>query len=171
MPDNINHNVSKTGAGQATRKQCWYASFKMLYKYHGRSTNEVKDRLKNVIDFNDAMENGLLDTDYRKCGDALNMSNWSGSHFNGERGFFDIGLSDGGHALVKILRKGPLWVSRYIKKGTYHIVVAKGYDDRGNGKIIFNNPYPGPDDAIEDKMDASLFARHITNAVGSVMRY
>lgn len=171
MPDNIKHNVTKSGAGQKTRKRCWYASFKMIYRYNGRNTNEIKDRLEPVIDFDDAMENGLYDTDYRKCGDALNMSNWSGGHFNGERGFFDIGLSDGGHALVKILEKGPLWVSRYIRKGTYHIVVATGYDDRGNGKIIFNNPYPGPSDAIEDKMDASIFARHITNAVGSVMRY
>ena len=171
MPDNIKHSVTTTGAGQKTRQQCWYASFKMIYAFHKFNTNQIKDRLERVINFEDAMEKGLYDTDYRNCGVALELHQWKGSDFNMERGFFDVGMSDGGHALYKKLKKGPLWVSRYVKKGSYHITVVVGYSDKSNGYFIYNNPFPGPNNAIESKMDASLFARQITNAQGSVMRY
>jgi hypothetical protein len=64
---------------------------------------------------------------------------------------------------------GPLWVSRYVGPGSYHIIIATGYNDSGKGYIIFNNPFPGPDHAKEDgTLLANVFTRHITNAMGSV---
>ncbi|HUF05492.1 MAG TPA: papain-like cysteine protease family protein [Aridibacter sp.] len=170
MADNINHNVPTIGMGQATFQQCWYASFKMIYKFKGLNVNSIEDKLRNVIDFDDAMADGLVDKDYHKCAGALDLTSWKGEHFNQEQGFFDVGLSDGAESFHACLRKGPLWVSRYIKKGTYHITVATKYDDEGKGYIYYNNPYPGPKHAVEEKMPANVFCRHITYATGSVQQ-
>ncbi|HEX8737863.1 MAG TPA: papain-like cysteine protease family protein [Pyrinomonadaceae bacterium] len=169
MPDSFKHNVSLLGAGQATKKQCWYASFRMITKL---SKQAVKDKLVGGgIDFDDAMANGLLDTDYQKAANALDLETWSGEKFKQAPGFFDIGLTDGAEAFIELLKVRPLWVSRFIEQGSYHAVVAVGYNDDGKGYIIFNNPYPGPDNAIEDAtMPANIFVKHITSAKGSVMR-
>lgn len=170
MASNISHTVPTSGMGQATFQQCWYASYKMIYKFKGINTNSIKDKLSRVIDFDDAMNNGLVDKDYHKCAGALGLLSWDGKHFNQPRGFFDVGITDGAEAVLSILKEGPLWVSRKINKDTYHIVVATGYDDAGDGNIIYNNPYPGPTDAVEKRMSASHFARMITYATGSVQR-
>ena len=51
-------------------------------------------------------------------------------------------------------------------------MVAVGYDDALiGGKILFNNPFPGPSAAIEQRMDANIFVRNITAAAGSVQGY
>ncbi|MCO6512720.1 MAG: hypothetical protein J5I65_18200 [Aridibacter famidurans] len=170
MADNISHDVPTGGMGQATFQQCWYASYKMIYTFKGLNTNSIKDKLSNVIDFADAMKNGLVDKDYLKCATALGLDGWKGEHFNQERSWYDVGLSDGAETLLTVLKKGPLWVSRKISSDSYHIVVAKRYDDEGQGYIYFNNPYPGPKDAVEAKLPASHFARMITYANASVQR-
>jgi hypothetical protein len=170
MASNINHWVPTAGFGQKTHQQCWFASYQMLYWSKGKNINSVRDKLSSVIDVDDALANGLLDTDYKKCATALGLTPLSGGNFNGERGFFDVGLTDGAEALHGELAKGPLWVSKYIKKGTYHIIVLKAYDDTGDGYFTYNNPFPGPKDAIEVRENASLFAKFITNAAGSVQR-
>lgn len=169
MPDSFKHTVSLLGAGQETKKQCWYASFRMVTKLSGAA---VRDKLVGGgVDFADAMANGLLDTDYRKAATALDLDIWSGEKFKQPAGFFDIGLTDGAEAFIELLKVGPLWVSRYIEQGSYHAVVATGYNDDGKGYIIFNNPYPGPDNALEDAtIPANIFVKHITSARGSVMR-
>lgn len=169
MPDSFKHTVSLLGAGQETKKQCWYASFRMVTKLSGAA---VKDKLiGGGILFQDAMDNGLLDTDYQKAANALNLDTWSGEKFKQEAGFFDMGLTDGAEAFIELLKVGPLWVSRFIEKGSYHAVLATGYNDNGKGYIIHNNPYPGPDNAIEViDMTANVFVKHITSAKGSVMR-
>jgi hypothetical protein len=132
----------------------------------------VKDKLiGGGINFDDAMANGLLDTDYQKAATALGLDTWSGELFKQEAGFFDVGLTDGAEAFLALLKVGPLWVSRFIEKGSYHAVLATGYSDPGKGYIIFNNPYPGPDNAVEvTDMPANVFVKHITSARGSVMR-
>ena len=170
MASNISHNVPTQGMGQATFQQCWYASYKMIYQCKGLNVNSIKDKLKGWIDFDDAMKNGLIDKDYKKAAMGLGLSVWDGKDFNQEQGFFDVGLSDGAEFFHACLKHGPLWVSRYIKKGTYHITVAKKYDDTGKGYIYYNNPYPGPKNAIEEKMPANIYCRHITYATGSVQR-
>ena len=135
-----------------------------------RAKQRGMNQLELIYDVDDALANGLLDTDYKKCATALGFTAMAGGTFNAERGFFDVGLSDGAEALHAELSKGPLWVSKYIKKGTYHIVVLKAYDDSGDGYFTYNNPFPGPKDAVEVRENASLFAKFVTNAMGSVQR-
>lgn len=170
MASNINHWVPTDGMGQETFEQCWYASYQMIYWSKGLNIGSVKKKLEKVINFNDAMENGLLDHDYHKCAIALGMKAWDGKHFNQKRTFFDVGLTDGAEALHACLKSGPLWVSRKTGKGSYHITVLKGYDDRGDGYFIFNNPYPGPDNALEQEMRSDFYAEKITYATGSVQQ-
>ncbi len=170
MASNINHWVPTAGFGQQNHQQCWFASYQMLLWSKGKNIDSIRDKLSGVIDFEDSMENGLLDTEYKKCATALGLTALSGGTFNAKRGFFDVGLSDGAEALHRELTKGPLWVSKFIKKGTYHIIVVKAYDDSGDGHFIYNNPFPGPTNAVEVRENASLFVKFITNAAGSVQR-
>ncbi|RLT03178.1 MAG: hypothetical protein DWI22_19285 [Planctomycetota bacterium] len=134
----------------------------------------LRQKLKTDISGNDrvqdALNNGLLDTDYNTCAVALGLQSWSGSAFNKPASFLDIGLTDGAEAFLEQLKKGPLWVSRYVHPG-YHIVLATGYTDNGNGYIIHNNPFPGPKDAIQvTTTTANHFVKLITNARASVQR-
>jgi len=168
MTDSFKHTIPTIGAGQATFEQCWLASYKMMLKSMKRSENEVEDKLRGAgIDVDDAKENGLLDTLYKKAADAVELKAFAGSPFNDEPSWYDVGLSDGAEAFLAELEKGPLWVSRYIQKGSYHIVVAVGYND-SEKRIIYNNPFPGPSNAVELELKANLFVKFITNARGSV---
>ena len=164
------HDVPVTGAGQPSYTTCWYASYKMLFRFQKRNTNEVESKLRGSgFDFDDAMAKGMLDTKYKDAAAALGLTVWAGSAFNLKPSWYDVGLSDGANAFIDELKKGPLWVSR--KAGDeYHIVVAKGLDD-WDGKIVYNNPYPGPTDAREMRLDANLFVRNITGATGSVQAF
>jgi hypothetical protein len=168
--DSFKHTVPTGGYGQATTEQCWFASYKMMMTFLKRNTSEVEDKLKAAgIDVQDAKDNGLADTDYKKACEALGLKGWAGSSFNQEPGIIDSiigGLTDGAEAFLKELVNGPLWVSRVSGK-SYHVVVAVGYDDE-NSKIIYNNPYPGPTDAVELSMKANTFVRNITAASCSV---
>ena len=49
-------------------------------------------------------------------------------------------------------------------------MVAVGYDD-GGSVILWNNPFPGPNNAEEKRLDANLFVRNITGAMGSVQAF
>ena len=98
MPDSFKHDVDVLGAGQATFEQCWFASYKMIFKFAKRNTNEVEDRLRKAGNFFDeAMKLGLLDTDYKKSAEALGLKAWTGSPFNLKPSWYDFGLSDGAH--------------------------------------------------------------------------
>jgi hypothetical protein len=174
--DSFKHNVPTLGAGQKTFQQCWFASYKMLFKFNGRPADEIETRLRGLMKtdvmgndrFNDALANGLLDTDYWTASTALGLKSLGGAAFNKPAGFFDVGLSDGAEAFVNELKKGPLWVSRFTGAG-YHIVIATGYNDNGKGYIIYNNPFPGPSNAVEVTTEtANTFVKFITNAKGSV---
>lgn len=169
------HSVPVLGGGQPTYEQCWFASYRMMFKFHNLTVSSIETKLTaKGIDVNDAKANGLEDKKYGDAGTALGMTMWSGELFKQEPGFFDIGLSDGCEAFIEELQKGPLWCSRYIKQGLYHIVVATGFKwgSSGNGYIIYNNPYPGPDNAVEvDNVLANVFVKHITSARGSVQAY
>jgi papain like cysteine protease AvrRpt2 len=168
MTDSFKHTVPTIGAGQATFEQCWLASYKMMLKFMKRSENEVEDKLRGAgINVDDAKTQGLLDTEYKKAADALGLTAWAGSPFNDKPTWYDIGLSDGAEAFLAELEKGPLWVSRYVEKGSYHIVVAVGYND-SEERVIYNNPFPGPTNAVELELKANLFVKFITNARGSV---
>lgn len=169
MPSSFKHNVPTLGAGQATFQQCWFASYKSLLKFHNRNANEVEDKLNGAgINVPESKDKGLLDTDYKKAAESLGLAKWSGAPFK-KVGFIDFGLNDGTEAFLKELQISPLWVSRYIGPGSYHIVIATGYNDNGKGYIIYNNPFPGPDHAVEDTtLLANVFTRHITDAMGSV---
>ena len=177
MPSSIKHQVPTAGMGQPNFSSCWWASYRMLYQYLNRNLNSIDDKLNGAgIDVEDCKENGLADTDYSKAATVLGLKGWSGLLFNQEASLFDFGLSDGAEAFLKELELGPLWVSRIAEsrpdrtKG-YHAVVAFGYDD-STGKILFNNPFPGPTNAVEAlPMRANLFVRNITAAAGSVQGY
>jgi hypothetical protein len=167
--DDFKHIVPITGFGQATHEQCWYASFQMIFSNANRSIGSVDDLLDGAgIDVDDAKANGLTDTDYAKACDALGLTGWSGSKFNKEAGTFDFGVSDGAWAFIDELKKRPLWVSK-VSGSSYHAIVAVGYRDEGD-KILWNNPYPGPKNAVEGTpVYANTFVRIITNAKCSVM--
>jgi hypothetical protein len=173
--DSFKHSIPTAGAGQKTHQQCWFASYQMLLKPSGKDSS-IETKLRGLMKtdvlgndrFKDALDNGLLDTDYATCAVALGLNSWSGSAFNKAPGFFDIGLTDGAEAFLIELKKRPLWVSRWMDPG-YHIVVATGYNDSGKGYIIFNNPFPGPTDAKEfTNITANNFVKFITNARASV---
>jgi hypothetical protein len=167
--DSFKHDVPTLGGGQKTFEQCWYASYRTLLKYHKRDPGELESKLNGVnINVDEAKAKGLLDTDYKKAADALGLQRWSGAPFK-KVGWVDFGLNDGTEAFLKELKISPLWVSRYVGPGSYHIVIATGYNDDGKGYIIYNNPFPGPYNAIEDtSLLANVFTRHITDAMGSV---
>jgi hypothetical protein len=173
MPDSFKFKVATTGMGQPNFSTCWWASYRMLYQYLKRTLDDVDTKLaKAKIDVADCKANGLADTDYFTAATALGLRGWSGLTFNKEP-LIDIGLSDGAKAFLKELSLGPLWVSRIAesrpaKTKGYHIVVATGYDD-DRGNIIYNNPFPGPTDAVEvNLLRANTFVRNITAAAGSV---
>ena len=116
------------------------------------------------------LENDSRSSMIKKVAGALGLERWSGVKYKKPHGWFDVGLTDGTEAFLELLEKGPLWVSRYVKKGSYHITVAKKYDDTDKGYIYYNNPLPGPKNAIEEKMVANLYTKHITDAMGSIQR-
>ena len=173
--DSFQHSVATAGGGQATFSQCWFACYGMLLGPSGQAAgieSKLRGLLKTDINgkdrFQDALDNGLADTDYNTCAVALGLRSWSGSTFSKPASFFDVGLTDGAEAFLEELKKRPLWVSRYLSPG-YHIVLATGYNDNGNGYIIHNNPYPGPKDAIQvTTTTANTFVKFITNARASV---
>lgn len=167
MPSSFKHTVPTAGMGQETNAQCWYASYKMIYTYLERNTGEIKDKLKGAgLDFDDAMANGLKDTDYNAACHALGLTGYKGSHFNKEPSWYDVGLSDYAETFLAVLKDRPQWVSRKAS-GNFHIVVAVGYDD-SSSKIIFNNPFSDTGHAIEQRLKANLFVRNITGASCSV---
>jgi hypothetical protein len=176
MPNSFKHAVATAGMGQPNFSTCWWASYRMLYNFLKFNVASIDDKLNGAgIDVADCKENGLADTDYKKAAAALGLKGWPGGTFNKEPGFFDFGLSDGAEAFLKELNAGPLWVSRIAesrpgKTKAYHIVVAVGYDD-DDGRIIYNNPFPGPTNAIEARMKANLFVKYITAAAASVQGY
>lgn len=167
--DDFKHEVPLLGGGQANFQQCWYASYGMLLKFHNRNASEIDDKLSGAgINVTDAKANGLFDTDYKRAAESLGLLKWSGAPFKVGGGFWDAGLTDGAEAFLKLLSVSPLWVSRYVEKGSYHITLAVGYKDTSKGHIIYNNPFPGPTNALELDMPANIFVRHITDAMGSV---
>jgi hypothetical protein len=173
--DTFKHTVPTSGAGQATFSQCWLASFGMIYKYYNLPVSSIEAKLTaGGIDVADAKANGLTDKDYNKAAQALGLTAFAGSPFNKPMGTFDVGDSDGCEAFLAELAKGPLWVSRYTGSG-YHAVVATGYTNPSwdePGYIVFNNPFPGPKNALEDTtVRGNMFVKFITNARGSVMAY
>src|SRR4051812_15622195 len=147
----------------------------MIYNFHGQSVASIEGKLSaKGIDVADAKANGLTDKDYAKAGEALGLTMWGGGLFKKAAGFFDVGDSNGCEAFVAELVKGPLWVSRYVAP-SYHAVVAVGYTNPGaleDGYIVFNNPFPGPTNAIEvTNMRGNTFVKYITDAKGSVMAF
>lgn len=167
MASSFTHSVPTLGNGQPNFSTCWYASYRMLLTFGKRNASAIEDKLNaRKIDVADAKANGLEDKKYKDACDALGLKGWSGKSFNQEPAWYDFGLSDGAEAFIEELRKGPLWVSR-VSGSNYHIVLAVGYDD-GSEKIIFNNPFPGPADAVEQRLKANLFVRNITAASCSV---
>jgi hypothetical protein len=167
--DSFKHDVPTLGGGQANFKQCWLASYGMLFRFHKLSSNSIEDKLRGAgIDVADAKNAGLLDTQFKKAGEALGLKCWSGTVYKAEQGFWDVGLSDGCEAFLELLKVGPLWVSWYVEPGTYHIVLVKGYEDTSKGHILYNNPFPGPDNALDARMPANTFVKHITSAMGSI---
>lgn len=170
MPKSFSHKLTLAGAGQKTHETCWLASYKMIMTAANKSTYPIEGRLRAAgIDFDDYYKNGMPDTVYTKAAGALGLQHWPGSTFNAKPGFFDVGLTDGAEALLKILEVGPCWVSKF-GDNNYHIIVASGYDDKTE-RITFANPYPGPTNAVEDSMSANLFAKYITRAGGSVQQW
>ncbi len=172
MPDSFKKVVATVGMGQPTIATCWWASYRMIYKYLNRNLTEIDTKLTSIgIDVNDCKENGLADTDYFKAANVLGLKSWSGLLFS-KPPLVDIGLSDGAEAFLKELDLGPLWVSRIAEsrpgkiRGN-HVVVAVGYDKDSN-KIIYNNPCTDTANANETKLWANYFVRNITAAAGSV---
>ena len=158
--------------GQANFKQCWYASYGMLQRFHNKVATDFEKRLTdNGIDCADAKQNGLLDREFAKASLAAGTTCFSSKPFK-DTSFWDFDVASGAKDFIAELKNGPLWVSRFITEGSYHIVLATGYSDSGTGYIIYNNPFPGPDNAVEvTNMTATSFCRFITDARGSVQGF
>lgn len=171
--DSFKHNVPVLNGGQANFQQCWYASYGMLFRFHNKVTNDIDSKLTSAgIDIADAKQNGLVDKDFAKASSALGTTIFASAPFK-DTSILDWDVSSGAKEFIKELKNGPLWVSRYIGPGSYHIVLAVGYTDSGNGYIVYNNPFPGPDNAREmtTPLTATLFCRDITDAKGSVQGF
>ena len=171
--DSFKHTVSVIGGGQANFQQCWYASYGMLFRFHNKATDVIDTNLSNAgINVADAKQNGLVDKDFAKASQALGTTIFPSAPFK-DTSIFDFDVSSGAKEFIKELKKGPLWVSRFIADGSYHIVLAIGYSDDGKGYIVYNNPYPGPDNAREmtTPLTATVFCRDITDARGSVQGF
>src|SRR5687767_10990298 len=122
------HNVPTSGAGQKTYSECWYACYKSLLEYHKQSSGAIDSKLSGAgIDVASAMSGGLEDRKYHDAGTAMGMTMWSGEKFKQAASWYDVGLTDGCEAFIEELQKAPLWVSRYITKGLYHITIATGF--------------------------------------------
>lgn len=166
MVASFRHDVPTAGFGQATYEQCWYASYKMLLWFLRRSYADLEPKLAAAgIDVADAKAKGLVDNDYRRAAEALGLQWWSGLKFN-QSSFFDYPYTSGAKAFLDELVKGPLWCSRIAGSG-YHAVLAIGWDDT-NSKFLYNNPFPGPDNAIQQSMTANTFVKFFTRANASV---
>lgn len=170
--DSFKHNVTLVGGGQSNFKQCWYASYKMLHRFHSKDVNDIDNKLLAAhFDLEDAKQNGLLDTQFKRASELLGTTIFASAPFK-ETSFWDFDVSSGAKTFLEELKKGPLWVSRFVEQGSYHIVLATGYNDNGSGYIIFNNPFPGPSNAVENTVTtATVFCRHITDARGSVQGF
>lgn len=163
------------GGGQKTYEQCWYASYQMLYTYHTQPVPSIDGKLAGKqINVADALAHGLADTKYHDAGTALGMTMWSGEKFKQKASWIDMGLTDGCEAFINELIKGPLWVSRFVEQGSYHATVAIGFKWGASekGYIIYNNPMPGPANAIQkEEIPANEYVKHITSARGSVQSF
>ena len=170
--DSFKHSVPCLNGGQANFKQCWYASYLMLHRFHGKTTTDIESKLTSGnVDVEDAKQNGLIDKAFAKASTALNTTSFPSAPFK-DTSFWDFDVSSGAKDFIKELQNGPLWVSRFIADGTYHIVLATGYNNNGTGYIIYNNPFPGPDHAVEvTNITATVFCRFITDARGSVQGF
>ena len=170
--DSFKHTVPILNGGQANFQQCWYASYGMLFRFHNKVTTDMDTRLSGGgIDVADAKQKGLVDKDFAKASMALGTKIFPSAPFK-DTSFLDFDVSSGAKDFIKELKNGPLWVSRYVSEGSYHIILATGYSDSGTGYIIFNNPYPGPTNAVEvTNITATVFCRHITDARGSVQGF
>jgi len=167
--DSFKHTVPVLGYGQKKKTSCWFASFQMIYAHAELPVAGITAKLKaKSIDVNDCLDKGMADTDYANACEALGLQGFAGTKFNQEAGLLDWGVSDGAWAFIEELKKRPLWVSKC--SGTnYHAIVAVGYRSDGD-KIIWNNPWPGEDNAIEDvPVYANTFMKNISNASCSVM--
>jgi hypothetical protein len=172
MAKTITRTVPTLGMGQPDFTTCWWASYRMLYKYLKRNLDEIDTKLAAMkIDVADCKKNGLADTDYATAATALGLKGWAGQTFS-KPPTIDLGLSDGAEAFIKELDLGPLWVSRIAesrpgKERKYHAVLAYAYDD-DSGKILYNNPWSETGDAMPLKMRANDFVKLITAAACSV---
>lgn len=167
--DSFKHTVPMLGYGQRKKTSCWFASFQMIYAHAGKPVAGIADKLRGAgVDVDDCLANGMPDTVYAKACAALELQGFAGTKFNQAAGLFDWGVSDGAWAFIDELKKRPLWVSKC--SGTnYHAIVAVGYRSDGD-KILWNNPWPGEDNAVEDTpVSANTFMKNISNAGCSVM--
>ncbi len=167
--EDFKHGVALTGYGQPTKVQCWLASFRMIFKNAKRPEAEIEGLLKGAgIDVDDCLAKGMPDTQYAKACDALGLQGWGGTKFSKAAGWLDFGVSDGAWAFIEELKKRPLWVSK-VSGSSYHAIVAVGYRDSGD-MILWNNPFPGPNNAIEGTpIYANTFVKNISAASCSVM--
>ena len=109
--DSFQHTVSTAGGGQATFQQCWFACYRMLLGPSGQA-GSIETKLRGLLKtdiqgkdrFQDALDNGLTDTDYNTCAVALGLQSWSGGTFNKPAGFFDMGLTDGAETFLEQLK-------------------------------------------------------------------
>lgn len=140
----------------------------MLLRFYDRPTHDIEERLANGgVDVEASKEIGLKDLDFPNAAKSLGLMSFSSVPFR-DTGFLSFDLSRGAKFFLEELRKGPLWVSRFMAKGSYHSVVATGYINNGS-YIIYNNPFPGPDDAVEvTTTTATVFCRFITDAQASI---
>lgn len=80
--DSFQHSVSTSGGGQATFQQCWFASYRMLLGPSGQA-GSIETKLRGLLKtdiqgkdrFQDALDNGLTDTDYNDNGNGYIIHN------------------------------------------------------------------------------------------------
>ncbi|MBM4040769.1 MAG: hypothetical protein FJ290_19875 [Planctomycetes bacterium] len=112
---------------QHNSRCCWYASYKMLYGWKGKSVGSVRTKLEKVgIYPNDA----LYEDQWEKAAAALGLSGMKVSH-----------LKDVENVAWCLSKCGPIWTAGNFMEKTSapHAVVISGvYTD---GKLRISDPY------------------------------
>lgn len=164
----IKHTVPALGYGQPNFATCWHACYRAAFAFLKRTEASIDPALTSAgIDVPVAKQKGLLDTDFRKAAFALKLMPLFTGQFR-ETSIWP-GLDPGAEKFLDELKACPLWVSRKTAGGGLHIVLAWGYSPDGD-KVWYNNPFPGPDDALTKWMKANDFVSGISTAIGSVTR-
>jgi hypothetical protein len=104
---------------QSLSSLCWYTCFRMLYRWNGRDTGTILDKLSGAgIDIEDARQTGLKLKDNLKAAKALEMN------------CLGFGQPVTVYNLKEVLKHSPVWVTGRWNPASNHVVVLTAASDQ-----------------------------------------